>query len=130
MLSRIDRNDSVFNIKQFASNLDGCADSFNKKLDVIVKYDCNQTYLYRNVDIYISYNVPYMDFKVSIIWEDDKTQIDYKSIELHGEYSSNFQKFSCNGENLNFNSQKTDWVMEKLTFPEGIPPKMNSPKKG
>lgn len=64
-------------------------DRFYGKCDVAV-----DNMLYRNIDVSVSYQVAYMDFKVDIFWEQDTSQPDYKGVGLHGYYSSNFQSFS------------------------------------
>lgn len=43
-----------------------------------------------------------MEYKVEILWEYDKKQKDYKSLDLHGYYNTNFQKFSYRDGNLCF----------------------------
>lgn len=39
---------------------------------------------------------------MEILWEYDKKQKDYKSLDLHGYYNTNFQKFSYRDGNLCF----------------------------
>lgn len=72
---------------------------FAKHMDVCVLHN-GEEYFYNNVYARINYNIAYMQMDVIIIWEDDTTQIDYKKLELHGSYNSNFQKFYYNNEKL------------------------------
>ena len=60
--------------------------------DVLV-FCNNNVYKYSNISVFVSYNIPYMQMDVSVIWEDDDTQIDYKTLGLHGVYNTNFQNF-------------------------------------
>ena len=66
------------------------------------------TYLYSDIYVTITYSIPYMDYSVNIVWEDDDTQPDYKSLGLHGKYSSSFQDFSF------------DKKLNTLSFKDGI----------
>lgn len=66
-------------------------DNFHDKCNVTV-----DNHLYRDVFVSTYYQVPYMDYKVEIVWEDDPSQPDYKELGLHGSYSSNFQDFVFN----------------------------------
>ena len=58
-------------------------------------YSTNEDYYYDDVLVTICYNVQYKQMDVSIIWEDDITQKNYKAINLHGKYNTNFQDFEC-----------------------------------
>lgn len=60
--------------------------------DVIV-FSNNNVYKYSNISVYISYNIRYEQMDISILWEDDYTQINYKTLGLHGVYNTNFQNF-------------------------------------
>ena len=75
-------------------------DRFFGKCDVAV-----DNLLYRNIDVAVAYQVPYMDFRVDILWEQDASQKNYKDVGLHGYYSSNFQSFSFDetANSLSFN---------------------------
>ena len=79
------RNFALFQCR----NSDAQEDRFYGKCNVVV-----DDMLYRNIDVSVSYQVGYMDFRVVILWEQDTSQSDYKKIGLHGYYSSNFQSFS------------------------------------
>lgn len=61
--------------------------------DVFVSVD-NKVFCYHDVYVAIYYNIGYMQMDVQIIWEDDKEQISYKKLNLHGTYNTNFQDFS------------------------------------
>ena len=63
------------------------------KTDVLVQIN-GTDYLYSNINVQITYNYGYMDYQLSLVWEDDKSQISYTSLVLHGTYSSNFQMFT------------------------------------
>ena len=66
---------------------------FAGKINAIVEHG-NDTYQYSNIYLKILYNVSYMQMDVDIVWEDDTTQVDYKTLGLHGSYNTNFQEFS------------------------------------
>jgi len=100
MLSNENKDQSFRNVKDFVEKLGGCADSFQGVFDVMVETDT--PYLYRDVIVHTSYNYGYMDYQIDIIWEDDKNQVSYKDINLHGTYSSNFQLFLHTNKNLSF----------------------------
>ena len=74
-------------------------DNFHGKCNVTV-----DNHLYRDVFVSTYYQVPYMDYKVEIVWEDDPSQPDYKELGLHGSSSSNFQDFvfTETGNSLSF----------------------------
>ena len=73
--------------------------SFQKKLDVVVLKN-NESYLYKNIDVRIVYDSGYMQYRISIIWEDDLSQFPFKTLNLRGEYNTNFNKFILKNENL------------------------------
>lgn len=75
-------------------------DAFYGKCDVAV-----DNLLYRNIDVDVSYQVPFEDFRVTILWEQDTSKKNYKDIGLHGYYSSNFQSFyfDVTANSLSFN---------------------------
>ena len=100
MLSEKDREKSFRAVREFAEAAGGSADSFYKKVTVTVQAD--REYIYRDIDMSISYNYGYMDYQVKPIWEDDEAGEDYRSLGLHGQYSSNFQLFSFLGGALRF----------------------------
>lgn len=60
--------------------------------DVLVFCD-NNVYKYSNISVYISYDIRYEQMNISILWEDDNTQKNYKTLGLHGVYNTNFQNF-------------------------------------
>lgn len=81
-----------FTINQFHGG-SGRRDVFHGQCNVVV-----DNYLYSNVYVSSYYQIEYMDYKIEIIWEDDKSQPDYKEIGLRGSYSSNFQMFNFDKE--------------------------------
>ena len=60
--------------------------------DVLVLCN-NNVYKYSNISVYVSNNTKYEQMDVSIIWEEDNTQKDHKTLGLHGVYNTNFQNF-------------------------------------
>ncbi|MCI7472533.1 MAG: hypothetical protein MSB10_02505 [Clostridiales bacterium] len=94
---------SFRSVRSFAEACGGSPDSFYQKVDALVHCNDNdREYLYRGIDINISYHFGYMDYQVELIWEDDSSQPDYKSIGLHGKYSTNWQEFSVCEDKLSF----------------------------
>nr|DAK60754.1 MAG TPA: hypothetical protein [Caudoviricetes sp.] len=80
-------------------NFTGNKINFQKKLDVVVLKN-NISYLYKDVTVIIDYQVSYMQYKLSIIWEDDSNQLNFKDLNLRGDYNTNFNKFFLENENL------------------------------
>ena len=80
-------------------NFTGNKISFQKKLDVVVLKN-NESYLYKNVDVRIVYDSGYMQYRISIIWEEDLNQFSFRDLNLRGEYNTNFNKFFLENENL------------------------------
>ena len=80
-------------------NFTGNKISFQKKLDVLVLKN-NESYLYKNVDVRIVYDSGYMQYRISIIWEEDLNQLSFRDLNLRGEYNTNFNKFFLENENL------------------------------
>lgn len=101
MLSQNDREISFASVRSYAEASGSSPDNFYKKTNVLVQVNGND-YLYSNIDVQITYNYGYMDYQLSLVWEDDKGQISYTSLGLHGTYSSNFQMFSFTGDALSF----------------------------
>lgn len=101
MLDEKSKDISFNNVKAFVEAQKGVADHFRGTFDVLVA-SFSEEYLYHNVEIQTFYDIPYMEYKVQIIWEDDEAQIDYKDLGLHGYYSTNFQLFLPNGNTLEF----------------------------
>lgn len=69
------------------------------KKDVIVSVN-DKVFPYNNVLVSINYNIGYMQMDVQVIWEDDKEQISYKELNLHGIYNTNFQDFTFQNHSL------------------------------
>lgn len=88
-------------VRSFMEAADRPGDSFQGLADVSVQRQTEEIF-YQRVRLFISYQHGYMDYKVALIWEDDKNQPDYHSIGLHGEYSTNFQEFSFSNGALSF----------------------------
>lgn len=101
MLDEASKLISFDNVKTFVGLQNGVADSFHGTFDVLV-VSSSEEYVYHSVDVYTSYKYEFMDYKVEIFWEDDESQISYKDLGLHGQYSSNFQLFLLKGNTLVF----------------------------
>ena len=69
------------------------AEHYYGNKDVVVRIN-DKVLTYHNVSVSIYYNIGYMQMDVNIIWEDDKEQIPYKTLDLHGIYNTNFQNFT------------------------------------
>lgn len=80
-------------------------DLFSDNVDVFVQHS-DQQYLYSGIYVRVSYNIPYMQMDVDIVWEDDTSQCDYSSLGLHGKYNSNYQDFSCSNGTLTWKDGK------------------------
>lgn len=74
---------------------------FHGYVDVAVSRD-NRTYIYKNVYVNVYYNVGYMQMNIDIGWEDDDRQPDYRSLNLHVGYNTNFQVFSYQDDYLSW----------------------------
>lgn len=101
MLDEENKKKSFDNVYLFVGLHNGTANSFRGTFNVQV-VSHSEEYLYHNVEIYTSYDYANMAYKVSIIWEDDLTQKDYKDLGLHSYYSTNFQLFLLKGNTLVF----------------------------
>ena len=102
MSYKLDKNtrmNSMHEIHRFMEECGHVSDTFYMKLDVVVSGD--KKYLYENVTVNISHEFGYGQYKVAIMWEEDKSQVPYKQLGLHGYYGTNFQEFSF-GSSLNF----------------------------
>lgn len=80
--------------------IDGGKKPFNKRLDVLVIAD--KEYLFTNITVTINYNAAYMQYDVVIMWEEDSSKPDYRTLELHGQYNTNFQIIEHKNCNLSF----------------------------
>ena len=49
----------------------------------------------KNITLFIN-----LKYKLSIIWEDDSNQLNFKDLNLRGDYNTNFNKFFLENENL------------------------------
>lgn len=101
VLNEDNKKISFASVRSYAEASGGSPDNFYKKANVLVQAN-GTDYLYSNIDVQIAYNYGYMDYQLSLVWEDDKSQISYTSLGLHGTYSSNFQMFSFTGDALSF----------------------------
>lgn len=91
-LSAKDASESLEAVREFVLNQHTVTgDKFYGACNVVVG-----DLLYANVYVAMYYQIDTKDFRVSIMWEEDSSQPDFRSINLHGSYSSNFQLFSFN----------------------------------
>lgn len=100
MLPRKQRDKSFLSVRKFAESMDKSPDSFLEYVNVLVQNDAD--YYYLNIHMGISYHYDYMDYRISLFWEEDNNQVDYSSLGLHGYYSTNFQEFSFSNGTLVF----------------------------
>lgn len=87
-------------VRKFAESMGESPDSFFERVNVLVHADSD--YCYHNIRMTITYNYSYMDYQVSLFWEDDDNQPEYKTLDLHGQYSTNFQEFMFTNGVLSF----------------------------
>ena len=85
---------SMNTVKQAIDNKDFCGHR-----DVVVVVG-DKKYTYKNVFVSVSYNTGYRQMDVFINWDDDSKSPPYNSINLHAQYNTNFQSFSCYGKTL------------------------------
>ena len=50
-----------------------------------------------------TYNIAYMQMDIDVVWEDDSSQPDYRTLGLHGRYNSHFQEFQYDDGYLRWN---------------------------
>ena len=67
-------------------------ETYSGNVDVEVQRNGN-IYFYNDIYLRVSYKACYGQLDVYICWEDDVDMVDYKSLNLHGEYNTNFQDF-------------------------------------
>ena len=67
-------------------------DTYSGKVDVDV-FTGGESYTYHNITLRVYYDAGYRQITVSVMWEEDSYQPDYKSLGLHGMYNTNFQDF-------------------------------------
>lgn len=101
ILKQEEKELSFVNVEQYVRILGGSASNYNGIFNVIV--DGEEQYEYENVRVFTSYDNKYCDYKVIVMWEDDKDEVHYEKIGLHGKYSSNFQLFKIEDGALTFN---------------------------
>ena len=101
MLDKNKSDISFINVKEFVELQKGVADSFYGTFNVQV-ISSSGKYLYKNIKVHTYYIYGYMDYRVEIIWEYDKTQPYYKDLGLHVYYSTNFQSFILKNDTLIF----------------------------
>lgn len=70
--------------------------------DVSVTHNSTE-YIYKNIYVKIYYDTSYAQMCVEVIWEDDASQPEYKTIGLHGIYNTNFQEFTYSNGILKWN---------------------------
>lgn len=93
-------NSSFHNVQKFLDFLDERPSCSLKKVNVLVHN--GRQHLYRNINMSITFQPGPEDYKIDLIWEDDDSQPEYKSLGLHGYYSTNFQKFTFSNGILTF----------------------------
>ncbi len=76
-------------------------ETYSGAIDVSVTH-YNMLYIYKNIYVKIYYNTAYAQMNLDIIWEDDESQPEYKTIGLHGTYNTNFQEFTYSDGVLNW----------------------------
>lgn len=74
-------------------------DYFFGRVNIQVSND-KETYIYRDVEVTVSYHIGYMQMQVTIMWEDDTDSPKYETLGLHKGYNSNFQNFKYLGDCL------------------------------
>lgn len=62
-----------------------------------------RTFLYKDVFVSATYNIAYMQMDIDVVWEDDSSQPDYRTLGLHGRYNSHFQEFQYDDGYLRWN---------------------------
>lgn len=92
--------ESMQSVCAFVESLGGTPDAFDTNIDVLVTGVTEQ--LFKQVYFRTYYEVPYMQFVVAIVWEDDRNKPEYHSLGLHGYYNTNYQSFSFADGNLVF----------------------------
>lgn len=92
---------SFENVELYVRTLGGSASNYCGNFNIFV--DGKEQHEYTNVRVYTSCTPEYGDYSVVIMWEDDEHEEDFKKIDLHGKYSSNFQFFKIEDGALTFN---------------------------
>lgn len=80
----------------------GGGSSFSGKRNVLVSVG-ERTFLYKDVFVSATYNIAYMQMDIDVVWEDDSSQPDYRTLGLHGRYNSHFQEFQYDDGYLRWN---------------------------
>ena len=80
----------------------GGGSSFSGKRNVLVSMG-ERTFLYKDVFVSATYNIAYMQMDIDVVWEDDSSQPDYRTLGLHGRYNSHFQEFQYDDGYLRWN---------------------------
>ncbi|MBR7008378.1 MAG: hypothetical protein IKH90_07100 [Ruminococcus sp.] len=86
----MDKNISISAIKDFMSYCKA-KEGIEIKAEVEV-YDDTELIHQGSADVYCSYDVGYMQYRVTIIWCFDDAVM--KKMGLHGSYNTNFQEFT------------------------------------
>ena len=107
MLSNEQNMHAIRAIKKTISN----KDSFMGSADIEVKKG-NKTILTCNdVDIQTSYEISYMQFRVSIMWEN--SGINYSRYGLYGSYNTNFNEMDAENGCLVIHADDLDIIITK-----------------
>ena len=107
MLSNEQNMHAIRAIKKTISN----KDSFMGTADIEVKKG-NATILTCNdVDIQTSYEISYMQFRVSIMWEN--RGIDFRHFGLRGSYNTNFNEMDAENGCLVIHADDLDIIITK-----------------
>lgn len=80
----------------------GGGSSFSGKRNVLVSMG-ERTFLYKDVFVSATYNIAYMQMDIDVVWEDDSSQPDYRTLGLHVRYNSHFQEFQYDDGYLRWN---------------------------
>ena len=80
----------------------GGGSSFSGKRNVLVSMG-ERTFLYKDVFVSATYNIAYMQMDIDVVWEDDSSQPDYRTLGLLGRYNSHFQEFQYDDGYLRWN---------------------------
>lgn len=92
--------DKFSSISAIKDAIDG--ETYSGWMDVSVANN-KMVYFYKNIYVKIYYDTSYAQMCVEVIWEDDTSQPEYKTLGLHGIYNTNFQEFTYSNGILKWN---------------------------
>lgn len=108
--------DSSFNaVKDFI----GERERYYGKVDATV-ITTEGVYIYNDIEIQIHYDIPYMQMKLDILWEEDTSQPFYKSLGLHGTYNTNYQNFIFFNNSLQWEDGDNKIIIKKISNQKNI----------